>query len=156
MNCNGFSTTVRTVAADALTQLLASMEDGRIKFYLTWKCLQLRKQLRGLFRDGDYLPLLAEGAQHEHLCMFIRRYREDAVMVVAPRFFCTLTNQEWTGPVCAQAWADTTVELPEKLAGTAWRSELVQETLSLAPSTRRFSLALLLAHFPCALLTLVK
>ena len=43
--------------ATFVRELTANMDDGRIKAYLIWKILNLRKQQPELFQLGDYVPL---------------------------------------------------------------------------------------------------
>src|SRR6185437_3331423 len=38
-------------------ELLASMQDGRIKLFLTWRTLACRSEYPGLFTSGQYIPL---------------------------------------------------------------------------------------------------
>ncbi len=40
-------------------ELTSSMEDGRIKLYITHRTLKLRKELRQVFEKGEYIPLEA-------------------------------------------------------------------------------------------------
>ncbi|MDP3841116.1 MAG: malto-oligosyltrehalose synthase [Oxalobacteraceae bacterium] len=139
--------------AERAGALLQTMEDGRIKLYLTWRTLELRRQCEILFRDGDYLPLQAEGSRAEHVCAFARSSKEAAVMVVAPRFFYALLGDGDRVPAGAEFWAGTGIELPEGLAGNTWRNVFTDEIVcGPEPGGRRLGVAGLLAHFPFALL----
>jgi (1->4)-alpha-D-glucan 1-alpha-D-glucosylmutase len=71
-------------------QLLTQVADGRIKHLVTWRLLQLRQELRELFRDGGYLPLTAEGPAADHAVAFLRTHQDQAVLVVAVRLAFTL------------------------------------------------------------------
>lgn len=44
-----------------LREISASWKDGRIKLYLTDIALDFRRANIGLYREGAYIPLLAEG-----------------------------------------------------------------------------------------------
>ncbi|MEP6879947.1 MAG: hypothetical protein ABI865_13990 [Nitrosospira sp.] len=48
-------------AAACGQHLLESLPDGRIKLYLTWKTLTVRRECEQVFRNGDYLPLKTHG-----------------------------------------------------------------------------------------------
>ncbi|MEO8598833.1 MAG: malto-oligosyltrehalose synthase [bacterium] len=142
--------------AERASALLHTMEDGRIKLYLTWRTLELRRQCEMLFRDGDYLPLRAEGIQGEHVCAFARCYQETAVVIVAPRFFYALVGDGDRIPVGTEVWADTHIDLPQNLAGKTWKNVFTNETIcSIEPEGRRLGVAALLARFPYALLLCV-
>jgi (1->4)-alpha-D-glucan 1-alpha-D-glucosylmutase len=98
------------------TELLASMHDGRIKQYVTWKTLSLRAQLPDLFGQGDYTALFAQGSKSEHVCAFARRHDGRAAVAVAPRLVLKLTAGESTLPLGDAIWEETRLPLPE--AGT--------------------------------------
>jgi len=136
-------------------KLLLTMEDGRIKLYLTWKSLRLRKQLEDLFLEGSYLPLQVDGLRREQLCAFARSWQNLAIVVIAPRFFTLLMGQETLDPIGAAVWMDTYVDFPETLAGTNWENVFTGEILQLERGERRFAVSQLLAHFPYSLLQLI-
>jgi (1->4)-alpha-D-glucan 1-alpha-D-glucosylmutase len=134
--------------------LLESMADGRIKLYLIWKALSLRRTREGLFRDGDYLPLRVEGARAENLCAFARRKSEEWVVCVAPRWFTALAPGPDDLPVGASAWADTRVEVPVLPAEAKWANAFTGE-LTAAQETAggpTLAVAELFGNFPWALL----
>lgn len=102
-------------AQAALKPLLKSPEDSRIKLYLTWKCLDLRRRHQELFLKGDYLPLEAKGGQKDRLCSFARRHGKKTVIAAAGRFFMGLEG-DW--PFCGKkSWKDTLVIVGEKAPG---------------------------------------
>ncbi|MFC2072877.1 malto-oligosyltrehalose synthase, partial [Chloroflexota bacterium] len=53
-------------------QALNSWEDGRVKLYVTYKALNIRKSCKDIFQDGEYIPLKVEGHKQEHVCAFVR------------------------------------------------------------------------------------
>jgi (1->4)-alpha-D-glucan 1-alpha-D-glucosylmutase len=108
--------------------LLRTMEDGRVKLYLTWKALSLRRQHESLFRDGKYIPLHAGGERAERLCAFARKRQRQVVLVVAARWF---TDLSLAGELpLGQAWAGTWLELPTLYAGTVWVNVLTGEKIA--------------------------
>ena len=38
-------------------ELLGAKEDGRVKLYVTWQALTCRREYRGLFSVGEYMPI---------------------------------------------------------------------------------------------------
>ena len=69
--------------ADAvrLDALLDSWHDGRIKLYITWKLLHLRRACAEIFLNGGYRALATTGAGAESIVAFAR----DEIVVAAPR-----------------------------------------------------------------------
>ncbi len=139
--------------AERVGQLVASMDDGRIKLYLTWRALRLRRDDPCLFRFGAYLPLPARGAQAECVCAYARCIEERGVVVVAPRLVNRLVSGAASGPLDASAWGETGLPLPAFCRGR----ELVDAFTGArhAPGSSEGSglrLADLLRHFPVALL----
>ena len=99
-------------------ELLGSMADSRIKLYVTWKALGVRKNknFKDAFAGGGYVPLPAEGEKSEHICAFLRTGEKDArtVMACAPRFFVGLAAPG-AAPTGEEAWRDTRLVLPGPL-----------------------------------------
>jgi (1->4)-alpha-D-glucan 1-alpha-D-glucosylmutase len=89
--------------------LVSHMSDGRIKMYLTWKILNLRKQNPKLFQDGDYLPLQISGSNSKHFVAFARRFEGDELIIVVPRLSAKLFAGQAPNP--SDIWKDTRVEL---------------------------------------------
>ncbi|WP_313128234.1 malto-oligosyltrehalose synthase [Pseudescherichia vulneris] len=107
-----------------------SWQSGFLKQQVIAKTLRLRQQKPALFRYGDYLPLTVTGEMADHVIAYARvstRIRGgDALIVIAPRLALRLPDDAET------AWfTDTTIALPESLAGRRYRNILSGETLSL-------------------------
>jgi (1->4)-alpha-D-glucan 1-alpha-D-glucosylmutase len=64
-----------------LDTLLETWGDGRIKLYLTWKLLRLRRDHVATFLDGTYRPLQTTGSGAESIVAFAR----DEIVFAAPR-----------------------------------------------------------------------
>ncbi len=129
-----------------LAELLAQPEDGRIKLFLIWRALEVRRRQPELFRDGDYLPLSVEGKFADHLVAFARRQAGAWAITVVPRL---LTGQLETGsfPLGEEVWEDTALLLPEESG--PWREVFTDARL---PPGSRLPIADLLRQFPVALL----
>ena len=92
-----------------VTELLKTAEDGRIKLYMTWRCLQTRRRLPSAFR-GSYTPLHASGSTGEHVVAFLREGGGQKAVTVASRLPVTLTRK--TDAPIGDAWRDGTLTLP--------------------------------------------
>jgi (1->4)-alpha-D-glucan 1-alpha-D-glucosylmutase len=93
---------------DAAAQVMARAEEGLPKMWTIHKALQLRRERPKSFgAEADYVPLMVDGAKHDHVIAYLRG--ED-VVTVAPRLTVKLDG----------AWKDTVVTLPEG----RWRNRL--------------------------------
>lgn len=118
--------------------ILSRMGDGLPKLWVTRQALHFRRENPALFGpEADYRPLIAEGAEADHVLAFIRA---EAVTTVVPRLVMKLGP----GRKPDRQWTDTTLELP---AGN-WRNILTGEDTAGGPARLRD----VLARFPVALL----
>jgi (1->4)-alpha-D-glucan 1-alpha-D-glucosylmutase len=95
-----------------LRELAGNMDDGRIKAYVIWKILNLRKQRADLFQLGEYVPLEAAGERAKHLVAFARRHKTQTIIVVAPRLCAQLLGGELRMPCGEEVWQDAQVKTP--------------------------------------------
>ncbi len=79
---------LKKIKSVSIDTLLRRWHDGRIKMFVTWKLLELRARYTDLFRDGTYEPLEAG----PNVCAFVRRYKDDAVLVAVPRLVASLVK----------------------------------------------------------------
>ncbi len=135
-------------------ELLRDSADGRIKLYVTQRALALRRACPELFGAGDYAPLVAMGARHEHVVAFARTLAGAEVLAVVPRLCARLVGGAPQAPVGAAVWGDTTLLLPATRAGTRYRDLLTGDLLEARalPGGVGLPLAALLRAFPVALL----
>ncbi|MFA9430048.1 malto-oligosyltrehalose synthase [Egicoccus sp. AB-alg2] len=125
-------------ADDHPVELLARMDEGAPKLWVTHRALRLRARMPEAFGPGGtYEPLHAEGLRAGHVVAFVRGGR---VATVAPRLTVGLGGrfEDWD-------WRGTSLQLP---AGT-WRCELSGQVV---PGDRPVALAEILTAFPVALL----
>jgi (1->4)-alpha-D-glucan 1-alpha-D-glucosylmutase len=101
--------------------LTAQREDGRIKMYVTWRGLLCRREHKGLFTAGTYVPVDPTGAKAEHVVSFLREGQSAAALVAVPRLLTRLLPWLDQAPYGPAIWADTALRLPAK-AGTRWRN----------------------------------
>lgn len=133
--------------------LLDTLPDGQAKLYLIWKVLRVRAADPALFETGDYRPLRVTGARAGHVCAFARVHGGRAALVVAPRLFMRLCDDEHVLPLGDRAWLDTTIVAP-KVAKRRWINVLTGEEPPPQPHAGFETLALadVLGAFPVALL----
>lgn len=96
--------------AEFAKELTSSMEDGRIKLYIMYRTLKLRKEMRQVFEKGEYIPLELEGVRPRHVTAFARRFLNSMFMVAVPRFLAKillLPDSRFDG-----IWEDTMLILP--------------------------------------------
>jgi (1->4)-alpha-D-glucan 1-alpha-D-glucosylmutase len=110
-------------------ELLASLEDGRIKLYLMYRVLNYRRGNRDLFDQGEYLPLEGQGVRGRSLCAFARRASGKTVIAAAPRFLAALAPEPGQFPLGEEAWLDSFLGLPEGSSGR-YRNIITGEELS--------------------------
>ena len=159
----------------ALAQdLLQTWDEDRLKFFVTWKALSLRRGNAMLFTSGAYLPLDVAGPAQGHVCALARYAGNNWVVAAVPRLPLRLTVGAGTAeipvakpPVGEAVWADTALYLPPA-APARWQNVFTGEIISAAlqkdsasapnPSnntsgTQLLAMAEVLGNFPVALLT---
>jgi (1->4)-alpha-D-glucan 1-alpha-D-glucosylmutase len=151
--------TIKTIyaekgAAACAQHLIESPGNGRIKLYLTWRALTLRRECELLFRDGGYLPLKAHGDHAEHVCAFTRHLGDETLLVVVPRLLGGLMGEHDRIPAGKLVWGDTWLELPPERMHESWTNTLTDKTFSTQALGEAHGLALdqLFDTFPYALL----
>jgi (1->4)-alpha-D-glucan 1-alpha-D-glucosylmutase len=133
---------------DFLRELMATAHDGRIKLFVTWKCLIAIKLHRNLFRNGSYIPLPVEGEFAENVVAFAREENSEWAIAIAPRF-CTVLAGEKQFPLGRGVWRDTLIRLPEG-APQDWMNEITSVKVS---AGNELFVGSVLSDFPICLLT---
>ncbi len=129
-----------------LHNLIDSAPDGRIKLYILWRTLQVRRQYPELFHQGDYLPLTVVGSAQEQGVAFARSYGKLTAITVVPRFLTRLvTPGQW--PLGA-VWDDTRVDLPKSF-GSTWLNVFSGQIVTVKQGLK---CAEVFSHCPVALL----
>ena len=103
-----------------VNRLMRSLEDGRIKLYVTNRALAFRRSNRELFATGEYLPLNVEGKQNGHVVAFARKLGELEVIAAASRFFIKL-GVAARPPLGSEVWGDSVLALEGKLLPGTYR-----------------------------------
>jgi (1->4)-alpha-D-glucan 1-alpha-D-glucosylmutase len=97
---------------DALTSLMESWTDGRIKQRIIAALLRDRAQSPTLYAEGDYRMLEAEGARADQLLAYVRQHGTDALAVVVPRLWAGFMTSD-DPSFDAATWSDTGIELAQ-------------------------------------------
>jgi (1->4)-alpha-D-glucan 1-alpha-D-glucosylmutase len=121
-------------------ELLRHWADGRLKMYVTWKLLQLRRSYFELFAEGEYIPLRVTGTRANHVIAFARRLSGQWCIVAVSRLHASLTRAG-SPPVGEKVWMDTRIEVPEgfgshgreALSGREVSTRLVSEMFKTLP-----------------------
>ena len=100
------------VDAAWLTDLVNEWPSGRVKMFVTWRLLALRRAMPDLFVDGGYKPVDATGPGASNLCSFLRPKGDDNVLVVVPRLTARWVQPPDGWPVGVESWQGTTLILP--------------------------------------------
>jgi (1->4)-alpha-D-glucan 1-alpha-D-glucosylmutase len=137
----------------SVPELLRTMEDGRVKLFVTWKGLACRREHPGLFSTGEYLPLGVAGPAIDHVFAFLRRHKNDTAIVVVPCLLTRLLPDAWQLPLGEAVWKETCVSLPADTPRT-FRNVFTGDRLTLPIADRApvLPLASLFSRFPVALL----
>jgi (1->4)-alpha-D-glucan 1-alpha-D-glucosylmutase len=134
-----------------VTQLREQWRDGRLKLFVTWRLLALRREHPALFDAGDYVPLEALGEHAPRLCAYARADASESLIVVVSR---------WTAGMGGDGearWADSRIAIAAPLPPGSYvdlftgHAVEVPEMREQAP--RELAVAPLLSVLPvCALL----
>lgn len=125
----------REVAGSSVDEVMARLEEGAPKLWLTQRALGLRRRHPAWFNGGGaYAPVEATGARAGRVVAFTRA---GSVLTVAPRLHVAIARD---------GWGDTALPLPPG----PWRDVLTGERHEGGGAVR---LEALLARFPVALLS---
>ncbi|MEN6616958.1 MAG: malto-oligosyltrehalose synthase, partial [Syntrophorhabdus sp.] len=139
---------VRKNQAEFAKELTNSMEDGRIKLYITYRSLKLRHEIRQVFEKGEYMPLEVSGARSGHIIAFARRFLTSMIVVAVPRFLARIMPSPDTR--FDSIWEDTTVAIPEVSGNDIFRNVFTGEEIRRSETGLHCSE--IFRNFPVALL----
>jgi (1->4)-alpha-D-glucan 1-alpha-D-glucosylmutase len=127
--------------------LLASMEDGRVKMFLIWRVLSARRRFAGLFGRGEYHPLLPRGRCRANVIAFARRKGPHWAVTVVPRLLLSRVK-DGDLPLGLDFWADTRLA-PVNGMPSIWRDAITGEEIVFES---KYPVGRILQRFPVALL----
>jgi (1->4)-alpha-D-glucan 1-alpha-D-glucosylmutase len=115
--------------SDTLRAWVAQAVDGRAKFWVTWRALQLRQAHDPMLRQSAYLPLEVRGRFAPHVLAFARWHGPSWVVVIAPRLWASMGHPAGAAPL-DNDWDDTAVVFPETVstlpgAGAPWLEDAI-------------------------------
>ncbi|HLY65066.1 MAG TPA: malto-oligosyltrehalose synthase, partial [Chloroflexota bacterium] len=135
------------------TELLKTREDGRLKMYVTYRCLAARRELPSVFVGGSYIPLRLVGSRSSHLCAFARvGPGGETAIAVAPVLLARLLRGA-AEPLGEEVWGTTRLLLPRRL-GTRFRDAFTGQIFEAQSAVAGLRLPLrdVLGTFPVSLL----
>lgn len=132
----------------ALQDLLDHWQDGRIKLYLIWKTLALRRAHHDLLFDGEFVPLQTAGCHAQNVIAFLRRSSSSTVLVAVPRWISQLPRNDSNQPIFD--WCDTRLLLPHG-SPAKWSSVLAPDQLDSTQDESVLMARDLFRHFPVGL-----
>jgi (1->4)-alpha-D-glucan 1-alpha-D-glucosylmutase len=131
-----------------IRELVANVENGKIKLFLVHGALQARNNAPETFQKGRYVPLKTSGRFERHVVAFARNHADKWSVTVAPRFLCAMVA-EGDFPTGDGVWQDTRVILPEgcpRVLSNVFTKEVISTDNSLPVGQA-------LKDFPVGLLT---
>ncbi|MFO0878967.1 MAG: malto-oligosyltrehalose synthase [Gemmataceae bacterium] len=113
-----------------LDALCASIEDGRLKMWVTLRLLDHRRKEAQLYAEGSYMPIHPVGAWSQAVCAYLR-VREPQQLLVAGCIRPVGVTGGHQGWPTGSHWGDTWLPWPTLPAGSRVRNLLSGEELEL-------------------------
>jgi (1->4)-alpha-D-glucan 1-alpha-D-glucosylmutase len=134
-------------------ELVQNWQDGRIKLYLIWRVLNLRRKHPRVFLDGQFLPMKATGGKAANLIAYARRRGNTWIMTIVPRWLA----RSKASPALTRLqrfWLGSHIALPEN-APQSWVNVLTGETVKTSGLRRAPTLSLpeVFKNLPVAVLS---
>jgi (1->4)-alpha-D-glucan 1-alpha-D-glucosylmutase len=136
----------------ATAAVLAQVQDGRAKLWVTARALRFRAEHPELFRKSAYVPLAPKGEKSQHLVAFAREREGRACITAVPRLAFTLMRGKVAAPLW-EVWGDTAIPLPAANADVFMNVLTGEEVRATSDGTlfcrdifRSFPVALLMAN----------
>ena len=93
-------------------ELLGAWHDGRVKAYVTWQLLHLRRERPQTFLGSNYVPLETTGTRADHVVAFAR----DGIVVAVPRLARKIGERD--DEAARVSLSDETIRLPHDAPAT--------------------------------------
>jgi (1->4)-alpha-D-glucan 1-alpha-D-glucosylmutase len=134
-------------------ELVQNWGDGRIKLYLIWRVLNLRRRYPRVFLDGPFVQMKAIGKRENNVVAYARRKLDIWIMTVVPRWLAR-SRAPLTSARSQGFWLDSHIMLPSN-APQSWVNVLTAETVEGRQVQRgtRLSLPDVFKNFPVAVLS---
>ena len=133
-------------------ELVQNWDDGRIKLYLIWRILNLRRTYPRVFLDGQFAPIKTIGKRGNNLVAYARRKRDIWIVTVVPRWLAR-SQAPLTLPRSQEFWLGSHLVLPPN-APQSWMNILTGGTVkaSQLQKAKRLSLRDVFKNLPVAVL----
>ena len=115
-------------AGAVAAEVTRDISNGAIKLWTMAQVLRLRQAEHAVFRRGSYVPLHAADAAEQHVIAHARQHENKTIIVVVPRFPCTLMRGTVALPLDA-VWKDWMLPIPAEFHG-AYRNIFTGETIA--------------------------
>jgi (1->4)-alpha-D-glucan 1-alpha-D-glucosylmutase len=128
--------------------------DGRIKLFVTWAGLRVRRRFPEAFAEhSGYVPIQAEGEARDHVVAFARTSGATVILAVVARLVARRLGGHVAPPIGA-VWADTRLVLPPQLGAARYRDAFTGVVLEVDDGDGSATIPLdrALAELPFALL----
>ncbi|MDP1880333.1 MAG: hypothetical protein Q8K60_05285, partial [Parachlamydiaceae bacterium] len=120
----------KITSKEDLESMIEYPEDGKIKFYLTKKCLEVRQESYSLFSKGTYHPLEIIGGKSKYVVGFARIFENQIILSLSGRFFSSMLTENGSAvKVLAHRWQNTMVKLPLESPCISFRNRLTNEII---------------------------
>ena len=130
-----------------MAELLQHPDDGRIKLFLIYQALKVRRAYPDLFQRGSYESLTVVGSLKPHVVAFTRMLGNRQAMVIVPRLLTSLMPVGEL-PLGAEVWHETRILQPPACS-TIWKDAISGQTIQ---GEDTLWLKDILSQFPVALL----
>ena len=139
---------------ELVRELAREAADGRIKLFVTWTGLGVRRRFPAAFAEASgYLPLPIEGSARAHFVAFARTSGATTIAVVVARHTARRMGGRLAPPI-GPVWSDTRLILPAELGSSRYRDQLTGALIPVKAERAERSIALdrALAELPFAIL----
>ena len=144
----------RAEGIELVRELAREAADGRIKLFVTWTGLGVRRRFPEAFSEGSgYVPLQVEGSARDHVVAFARTSGATTILVVVARLVARRMGGRAAPPV-GPVWSDTRLIVPAELGASRYREQLTGAVIpvKIERGERTIHLDRALAELPFALL----
>jgi len=108
--------------------LVADLDAGSIKMFVTSQALRLRRDRPELFMNNSYAPLEVTGPHANHVFAYMRCCPTGAAIIAVPRLVAALHDTE-TDAATLRIRLDATIKLPSDWANKSWANVLTGEDI---------------------------
>jgi (1->4)-alpha-D-glucan 1-alpha-D-glucosylmutase len=144
----------RSEGIELVRELAREAADGRLKLFVTWTGLGVRRRFPEAFAEGSgYVPLQVEGAARDHVVAFARTSGATTIVAVVARLVARRMGGRVALPI-GPVWSDARLIVPAQLGPTRYRDAFTDAVISIKNERgeRTIELDRALAELPVALL----